>query len=31
VIEMFVTPEMAEVTDRFPKVRRLLESAWARS
>ena len=22
VIEMFVTPEMAEVTDRFPKVRR---------
>ena len=28
VIEMFVTPEMAEVTDRFPKVRRLLESAW---
>ena len=28
VIEMFVTPEMAEVTDRFPKVRRLLEGAW---
>ncbi|MBB4639635.1 hypothetical protein [Longimicrobium terrae] len=28
VLEIFVTPEMAEVMHRFPKVRRLLESAW---
>ena len=29
--ELFVTPEMAEVIHRFPKVRRLLESAWGSS
>ena len=28
VTELFVTPEMAEVIDRFPRVRRLMESAW---
>lgn len=28
VTELFVTPEMAETMNRFPKVRRLLESAW---
>jgi hypothetical protein len=28
VLEVFVTPEMGEVMHRFPKVRRLLESAW---
>ncbi|MDQ3389170.1 MAG: hypothetical protein M3483_06665 [Gemmatimonadota bacterium] len=28
VTELFVTPEMAEVIHRFPKVRRLLEGAW---
>ncbi len=27
-LEIFVTPEMGEVMGRFPKVRRLLESAW---
>lgn len=28
VLEIFVTPEMGEVMGRFPRVRRLLESAW---
>lgn len=28
VTELFVTPEMADVIDRFPKVRRYLERAW---
>ena len=28
VTELFVTPEMAEIVDRFPRVRRMLESAW---
>lgn len=28
VTELFVTPEMAEIITRFPRVRRLLESAW---
>lgn len=28
VTELFVTPEMGEVIHRFPRVRRLLESAW---
>jgi hypothetical protein len=28
VTEIFVSPEMAEVMGRFPRVRRLLESAW---
>lgn len=28
VTELFVTPEMADVVDRFPKVRRLMEGAW---
>jgi hypothetical protein len=28
VIELFVSPEMAEVVDRFPRVRRMLERAW---
>lgn len=28
VLEVFVSPEMAEVMHRFPRVRRLLESAW---
>ena len=31
VLEIFVTPEMAEVMQRFPKVRRLLENAWGTS
>lgn len=31
VLEIFVTPEMAEVMHRFPRVRRLLESAWGSS
>lgn len=31
VLEIFVTPEMAEVMSRFPRVRRLLESAWGSS
>lgn len=28
VIELFVSPEMAEIVERFPRVRRLLERAW---
>lgn len=28
VTEIFITPEMGEVVDRFPRVRRLIESAW---
>jgi len=28
VIELFVSPEMAEIVDRFPRVRRMLERAW---
>ena len=28
VLEVFVSPEMAEIMHRFPRVRRLLESAW---
>ena len=28
VTELFVTAEMAEVIERFPRVRRLLEKAW---
>ena len=28
VTELFVTPETAEVIERFPKVRRYLEKAW---
>lgn len=28
VTELFVTPEMAEVIQRFPRVRRQLERAW---
>ena len=28
VLEIFITPEMGEVMHRFPRVRRLLESAW---
>ena len=28
VLELFVSPEMAEVMARFPRVRRLLEGAW---
>ena len=28
VLELFISPEMAEVMQRFPRVRRLLESAW---
>lgn len=28
VTELFVTPEMAEVIHRFPRVRRILESTW---
>jgi hypothetical protein len=31
VLEVFVTPEMAEVMHRFPRVRRLLENAWGSS
>lgn len=28
VTELFVTPEMAEVIERFPRVRRVMERAW---
>jgi hypothetical protein len=28
VIDLFVSPEMGEVVQRFPKVRRMLERAW---
>ena len=28
VTELFVNPEMAEIVGRFPRVRRLIESAW---
>ncbi len=28
ITELFVTPEMAEVIQRFPRVRRQLERAW---
>ena len=28
VTELFITPEMAEVIERFPRVRRQLERAW---
>ena len=28
VTELFVTPEMAEVVERFPRVRRVVESTW---
>jgi len=28
ITELFVTPEMADVIQRFPKVRRQLERAW---
>ncbi len=28
ITELFVTPEMAEVIERFPRVRRQLERAW---
>ena len=28
ITELFVTPEMAEVIDRFPRVRKYLERAW---
>lgn len=28
VTELFVTPEMADVIERFPRVRRYLERAW---
>jgi hypothetical protein len=28
VIDLFVSPEMAEVVNRFPRVRRVLERAW---
>lgn len=28
VIDLFVSPEMAEVVERFPRVRRMLERAW---
>jgi hypothetical protein len=31
VLEVFVSPEMAEIMHRFPRVRRLLESAWGAS
>lgn len=31
LLEAFATPEMAEVTHRFPRVRRLLDSAWGAS
>lgn len=31
VLELFVSPEMAEIMHRFPRVRRLLESAWGSS
>ncbi|CAN5814589.1 hypothetical protein BH23GEM6_BH23GEM6_08000 [soil metagenome] len=28
VTELFITPEMADVIDRFPRVRKQLERAW---
>jgi hypothetical protein len=28
VMELFVSPEMAEIVNRFPRVRRMLERAW---
>lgn len=28
VLELFVTPEMAEVVQRFPRVKRTMERAW---
>lgn len=28
ITELFITPEMAEVVSRFPRVRRTLEGAW---
>lgn len=28
ITELFVTPEMAEVVQRFPRVRRIVESTW---
>lgn len=28
VVELFATPEMGEVMERFPRVRRLLDRAW---
>jgi len=28
IIDLFVSPEMAEVVQRFPRVRRMLERAW---
>jgi hypothetical protein len=28
VIDLFVSPEMAEIVERFPRVRRMLERAW---
>lgn len=28
VTELFVTPEMAEIIERFPRVRRVMERAW---
>ena len=31
VLEVFISPEMAEIMQRFPRVRRLLESAWGTS
>ncbi len=31
ITELFVTPEMAEVIQRFPRVRRNLERAWGPS
>ncbi len=28
ITELFITPEMGEVIERFPRVRRVLERAW---
>jgi hypothetical protein len=28
VTELFITPEMAEIIERFPRVRRMVERAW---
>jgi len=28
ITELFITPEMADVIDRFPRVRKQLERAW---
>lgn len=28
VTEIFVSPEMAEIIERFPRVRRMIERAW---